>query len=124
MAHVTFAVAVLALLLATHGVAPLARAQGEVCTDELPPSVDYTCAEQAEWGNCGESWMDGYCLASCGTCDPASARTSASATSAEESRTGPWLDETSLPSKMYKAIEYIYVYLTIWNEGPKREGYG
>ena len=74
MAHVTFAVAVVALLLATHGVAPLARAQDEGCTDELPPSVTgYTCADQAGWGKCGESWMDGFCLASCGTCDTASA---------------------------------------------------
>ena len=69
MAHVTFAVAVVALLLATHGVAPLARAQDEGCTDELPPSVTgYTCADQAGWGKCDEPFMQGHCNLSCLRC--------------------------------------------------------
>ncbi len=39
-----------------------------VCTD-IAPDDDYTCAQQAEWGKCDESWMDGYCDATCGRCD-------------------------------------------------------
>lgn len=35
------------------------------CTD-VAPDNQYTCAEQAGWGKCGESWMYGYCCTSCG----------------------------------------------------------
>jgi len=38
------------------------------CTDTRPPGNSYTCAQQKEWGKCGESWMQGYCKATCGTC--------------------------------------------------------
>jgi mannan endo-1,4-beta-mannosidase len=37
------------------------------CKD-VPPSADYTCAQQKKWGKCGESWMTGYCQITCGTC--------------------------------------------------------
>ena len=37
------------------------------CSDEAP-DASYTCAQQAGWGKCGESWMSGFCDASCGRC--------------------------------------------------------
>lgn len=40
---------------------------GGACGD-TPPNGDYSCAEQASWGKCGEAWMQGYCKSSCGTC--------------------------------------------------------
>lgn len=30
---------------------------------------DFPCAQQAEWGKCGEWWMAGKCNRSCGRCD-------------------------------------------------------
>ena len=38
------------------------------CADIAPPS--YTCAQQKEWGKCGEGWMvgGGFCAATCGRC--------------------------------------------------------
>ncbi|KAJ3049056.1 hypothetical protein HK097_009907 [Rhizophlyctis rosea] len=41
---------------------------GASCTD-VAPSGDYTCAQQAGWGKCTESWMANYCNASCGRCN-------------------------------------------------------
>jgi alpha-galactosidase len=38
------------------------------CVDEYPYDDGYTCEEQASWGKCGETWLEGYCQASCGTC--------------------------------------------------------
>lgn len=40
---------------------------GGACTN-IPPDSTYTCAQQAGWGKCGESWMQGYCNQSCGRC--------------------------------------------------------
>lgn len=40
-----------------------------VCSDEPPPDQAPTCAEWKEWGTCGQEWFEGYCQASCGTCD-------------------------------------------------------
>jgi mannan endo-1,4-beta-mannosidase len=37
------------------------------CTDVAPDDT-YTCAEQVSWGQCGESWMAGFCDRSCGRC--------------------------------------------------------
>ena len=37
------------------------------CQD-IPPSATYTCAQQAGWGKCKESWMQGFCKKSCNTC--------------------------------------------------------
>jgi mannan endo-1,4-beta-mannosidase len=37
------------------------------CNDS-PPSSDYTCQQQAEWGKCGEPWMQGHCDTACGRC--------------------------------------------------------
>ena len=37
------------------------------CSD-VPPSSDYTCAEQAGWGQCDQSWMAGFCCRSCSAC--------------------------------------------------------
>uniref|UniRef100_A0A1D1ZTE6 mannan endo-1,4-beta-mannosidase n=1 Tax=Auxenochlorella protothecoides TaxID=3075 RepID=A0A1D1ZTE6_AUXPR len=37
------------------------------CRDNAPDTT-YTCAQQASWGKCSESWMSGYCLRSCGKC--------------------------------------------------------
>jgi len=39
----------------------------QACSD-IPPSSDYTCAQQAAWGKCGETWMQGYCCYSCHAC--------------------------------------------------------
>eukprot|EP01026_Neomeris_dumetosa_P061164 TRINITY_DN57733_c0_g1_i1.p1 TRINITY_DN57733_c0_g1~~TRINITY_DN57733_c0_g1_i1.p1 ORF type:complete len:391 (+),score=36.25 TRINITY_DN57733_c0_g1_i1:134-1306(+) len=36
----------------------------DVCTD-IPPPGGHSCADQAAWGKCGESWMRGYCGCSC-----------------------------------------------------------
>lgn len=41
--------------------------QGAPCTD-VAPSAEYTCAQQAGWGKCGEDWMQGFCDASCERC--------------------------------------------------------
>lgn len=43
------------------------------CNDTYPPDVDtqYTCEDQANFGKCGESWMQGFCQLSCEKCDPA-----------------------------------------------------
>ena len=39
------------------------------CQDVPPPgSSPYSCAQQAGWGKCGESWMKGYCNSSCKRC--------------------------------------------------------
>merc|ERR1712176_321787 len=48
----------------------VAAASGD-CTDEYPPEVDtqYTCADQAGFGKCEESWMQGFCLLSCEKCE-------------------------------------------------------
>ena len=38
------------------------------CQDVAPPGSPYSCAQQAGWGKCGESWMKGYCNSSCKRC--------------------------------------------------------
>lgn len=38
------------------------------CVDEYPFDDDYTCEQQAEWGKCEESWLQGYCQKSCNRC--------------------------------------------------------
>ncbi|AUX47818.1 uncharacterized protein SOCE26_093420 [Sorangium cellulosum] len=40
---------------------------GGTCTD-TPPDSRYTCAQQAGWGKCSETWMRGFCDRSCGRC--------------------------------------------------------
>ena len=37
--------------------------------DATPPGSQYSCSQQASWGKCGESWMQGYCNSSCGRSD-------------------------------------------------------
>ncbi len=37
------------------------------CTD-TPPDDRSTCAQQAGWGKCNETWMQSRCNASCGRC--------------------------------------------------------
>ena len=37
------------------------------CSD-IPPSSDYTCVQQSQWGKCNETWMKGYCCQSCFAC--------------------------------------------------------
>lgn len=39
------------------------------CGDVYPFDDGYSCEEQASWGKCDESWMEGYCLLSCDRCD-------------------------------------------------------
>ncbi|KAJ3050402.1 hypothetical protein HK097_008637, partial [Rhizophlyctis rosea] len=43
------------------------QAEAQSCTD-VAPSGGYTCAQQASWGKCDESWMNGYCQKSCNKC--------------------------------------------------------
>jgi len=38
------------------------------CVD-FEQSDKYTCKQRAEWGNCGEKWMQGFCDLSCGRCE-------------------------------------------------------
>jgi len=38
------------------------------CPDVSPPGRAYSCAQQAGWGKCGETWMRGYCNYSCKRC--------------------------------------------------------
>ncbi|WP_437504458.1 hypothetical protein [Sorangium sp. So ce1099] len=40
---------------------------GGTCSDTAPSS-QYTCAQQASWGKCNESWMQGFCSRTCGRC--------------------------------------------------------
>ncbi|MGK3984774.1 hypothetical protein WME99_17140 [Sorangium sp. So ce136] len=40
---------------------------GGTCSDTAPSS-QYTCAQQASWGKCNESWMQGFCNRTCGRC--------------------------------------------------------
>eukprot|EP01084_Bolivina_argentea_P043138 79489_1 len=37
------------------------------CTD-TPPNNEYTCAQQASWGKCNQTWMQGYCCKTCFNC--------------------------------------------------------
>ncbi len=39
------------------------------CTDN-PPNAQYTCKQQAGYGQCNQPWMAGYCDQSCGRCSP------------------------------------------------------
>jgi len=56
----------------SHGAAESVHADGympsQTCSD-VPPSDDYSCAQQAAWGKCNASWMVGHCDKSCGRCD-------------------------------------------------------
>ncbi len=45
------------------------QAATSMCTD-TPPDNNFSCAEQAGWGKCNESWMQGFCNQSCGRCAP------------------------------------------------------
>lgn len=40
----------------------------EACEDVYPFMDGFTCAEQASWGKCNETWLQGYCNASCNRC--------------------------------------------------------
>lgn len=37
------------------------------CSD-VPPQGQYTCQQQAGWGKCNETWMQGLCCQSCHAC--------------------------------------------------------
>jgi len=43
-------------------------AAGSPCTDSYPYGDGYSCAQQAAWGKCEESWLAGHCDISCGRC--------------------------------------------------------
>eukprot|EP00727_Mastigamoeba_balamuthi_P002504 m51a1_g12250 hypothetical protein (501) ;mRNA; r:151687-153678 len=45
------------------------------CTDVAPDQY-YTCAQQASWGKCHESFMQSYCDLSCGRCTSAASESS------------------------------------------------
>lgn len=42
---------------------------GADCVDVYPYDDGYSCPEQASFGKCDESWLEGYCLLSCDRCD-------------------------------------------------------
>ncbi|KAJ3053693.1 hypothetical protein HK097_003619 [Rhizophlyctis rosea] len=49
---------------------PTYPANEEWCQD-VAPSKDYTCAQQASWGKCNlteNPWMNGFCTKTCGAC--------------------------------------------------------
>ena len=68
-----------------HSATVVAAPSGD-CADSPPPGSTNTCAEQAGWGKCSESWLSGYCLKSCGKCGTT---TGAAASSAECTDTAP-----------------------------------
>ena len=37
--------------------------------DDIPPSDEYSCEQQANWGKCDKPWMQDYCKASCKRCE-------------------------------------------------------
>ena len=39
--------------------------QESTCDNDVPPDTIYTCRQQAAFGKCGASWMDGHCCQSC-----------------------------------------------------------
>lgn len=41
---------------------------GGTCSDTPPSGSSYSCAQQAGFGKCGESWMKGFCNKSCNRC--------------------------------------------------------
>lgn len=45
-----------------------AASQAPVACTDTPPDNRSTCAQQAGWGKCGETWMQARCNASCGRC--------------------------------------------------------
>jgi hypothetical protein len=65
------------------------------CADEYPPDVDtqYTCADQAGFGKCEESWMAGYCLLSCEKCEAAEAEETSDSDSDSEGNVQEDLEE-------------------------------
>jgi len=47
-----------------------ATEEDDGCVDEIWEAADTTCEQHAkEWGQCGESFMQGWCKQSCGTCN-------------------------------------------------------
>jgi Glycosyl hydrolase family 26 len=55
------------------------------CDDIAPPPnpgdpMQYTCEQQAGWGKCDESWMQGFCNISCRRCTPEPGDSSTSST--------------------------------------------
>merc|ERR1719221_1615945 len=46
---------------------PAPAPPGGSCSDVAPDNV-YTCQEQAEFGKCGKSWMQGWCCETCFGC--------------------------------------------------------
>jgi len=56
-----------ALNLAYSSSAPAPTPSGGSCTD-VPPDNNYSCQQQASYGKCGESWMQGYCCQTCFGC--------------------------------------------------------
>jgi aryl-phospho-beta-D-glucosidase BglC (GH1 family) len=59
---------------------PAATPPAAPCPDTAPDS-QYTCAQQASWGKCGEDWLvrGGYCQKACGRCPKPQAVLEASA---------------------------------------------
>ncbi len=49
------------------GTEPYAVEASGTCSD-VPPDDRYSCAQQAGWGKCNETWMRGHCDSSCGRC--------------------------------------------------------
>eukprot|EP01024_Parvocaulis_polyphysoides_P030038 TRINITY_DN272_c1_g1_i1.p3 TRINITY_DN272_c1_g1~~TRINITY_DN272_c1_g1_i1.p3 ORF type:complete len:152 (-),score=56.25 TRINITY_DN272_c1_g1_i1:290-745(-) len=68
MSFLTFVVALLAML-----VAAISGAVTCPCNDSPPTNgngeIDYTCEEQALFGQCGATWMEGYCQCACSVCE-------------------------------------------------------
>lgn len=56
------------VVTSVHHSAAVVAAPSDDCADTPPPGTTNTCAEQAGWGKCSESWLSGYCLKSCSKC--------------------------------------------------------
>jgi endo-1,4-beta-xylanase len=55
-------------IVATEGYQSSGISEIMVCSNTPVPNDPYSCSQQAAWGNCGVSWMQGYCDKSCNRC--------------------------------------------------------
>ncbi|KAJ3122006.1 hypothetical protein HK098_003191, partial [Nowakowskiella sp. JEL0407] len=69
------------------------------CTDTAVPGDQYGCAQQAGWGNCNQSWMQGYCNQSCNRCSASSGGSTGGNTGGSSS-SGSCTD-TAVPGDQY-----------------------
>ncbi|KAJ3052260.1 hypothetical protein HK097_006624 [Rhizophlyctis rosea] len=77
---------------------PTYPANEQWCQD-LAPSADYTCEQQAGWGKCNlteNPWMNGYCQVTCNACPQYAPRSQ------------PWKLSAPYDKKLNKAAKTLY----------------